>query len=135
MKYRFKWLHFFCKLFLNDTQFASFNIIDIRTLDLVGICCQTLGEPKCYSCVSQNVTLCLTTLLQFPAFFWVFSAITPIWDLILFGQSHLDRPIRTSDQPISLPCTSWFFGGYVLSWRLFIKRWQCMEWLCTVSEE
>ena len=48
LKCRFKWLHFFCKLFLNDTQCASFNFIDIRTLDLVGICCQTLFEPKCY---------------------------------------------------------------------------------------
>ena len=50
LKYRCKWLHFFCKLFLNDTQCASFNFMNIRILDLVGIWCQTLFEPKCYSC-------------------------------------------------------------------------------------
>ena len=41
--------------------------------------------------------------------------------LILIGQSHLDRPIRTSDQPTSLPRTSWFFGGYVLSRSLNVN--------------
>ena len=50
LKYKCKWLHFFCKQFLNDTQFASFHFTAICTLDLVQICGQILFEPKCYSC-------------------------------------------------------------------------------------